>query len=172
MDWKTILERDGPIAWRAAYRILGNADDADDCLQDAALAAVQLAHREPIANWRAMLTRLASARAVDRLRKRYRTRVNEGSEDQIAITDPHEPRDTAQLNELRGQLRLALAHLSQEQAMAFCLCALEGWTYSDAGEQLQMPTSTIGVLVHRAREQLRDLLRNVDPKPEPNWSHQ
>lgn len=172
MDWKTILERDGPIAWRAAYRILGNADDADDCLQDAALAAVQLSHREPVANWRALLTRLASARAVDRLRKLSHSRVNQGPQDQIAaIADPQEPGDTAQLNELRSQLRLALAHLSQEQATAFCLCALEGWTYSDAGEQLRMPTSTIGVLVHRAREQLRDLLRNVDPNPAPNWSH-
>lgn len=173
MDWKTILERDGPTAWRAAYRILGNADDADDCLQDAALAAVQLSQREPIANCRAVLTRLASARAVDRLRKLYRTRLKEGSEDHIAaIADPQEPGDAAQLNELRSQLRLALAHLSQEQATAFCLCALEGWTYSDAGEQLQMPTSTIGVLVHRAREQLRDLLRNLDPKPSAHWSHQ
>ncbi len=33
MDWKTILERDGPTAWRAAYRLLGNAADADDCLR-------------------------------------------------------------------------------------------------------------------------------------------
>src|SRR5207248_1290143 len=107
MDWKLILERDGPIAWRAAYRILGNADDADDCLQDAALAAVQLSHQEPIANCRALLTRMASARAVDRLRKRYQARGNDGAADQIAtVADPHEPGDIAQLNELRCQLRL------------------------------------------------------------------
>lgn len=172
MDWKTILERDGPTAWRAAYRILGNADDADDCLQDAALAAVQLSQREPVANWRALLTRLASSRAVDRLRKVYRNRVNDQAEDQIAaIPDPHEPSEAAQLNELRNQLRVALAHLSQDQVMAFCLCALEGWTYSDAAEQLGMPTNTIGVLVHRAREQLRQLLQRVDPNPVHTWNH-
>ena len=171
MDWKTILERDGPTAWRAAYRLLGNAADADDCLQDAVLTAMQLSRREPIANWRALLTRLTSTRAMDQLRQRYRSRMS--VDDQVpAIADPHDPGDTAQLDELRSQLRIALAHLSQEQATAFCLCALEGCTYTDAGEQLQTPASTIGVLVHRARQRLRELLHNFDPTPTPTRSHQ
>src|SRR4051794_7748276 len=172
MEWQTILERDGPTAWRAAYRLLGNAADADDCLQEAVLAAVQLSRREPIANWRALLTRMTSARAIDQLRQRYRSRIINNTDDRVdTIADPHDPGDTAQLDELRSQLRFALAHLSQEQATAFCLCALEGWTYSDAGEQLQTPASTIGVLVHRARQQLRDLLHDVDPNPAPTRSH-
>jgi RNA polymerase sigma factor (sigma-70 family) len=172
MDWKTILERDGPSAWRAAYRLLGNTADADDCLQDAVLAAVQLSRREPIANWRALLTRLTSARALGHLRQRSRRRtINSVDDPMAAIADPHEPGDTAEQNELRAQLRIALAQLSQEQATAFCLCALEGWTYSDAGEQLQTPASTIGVLVHRARQQLRELLQHVNPHSTPPRSH-
>jgi len=172
MDWKTILERDGPTAWRAAYRLLGNAADAEDCLQDAVLAAMQLSRREPIANWRALLTRLTSTRAMDQLRQRYRSRMNNNVDDQVpAIADPRDPGDTAQLDELRSHLRIALTHLSQEQATAFCLCALEGWTYTDAGEQLQTPASTIGVLVHRARQQLRELLQNFDPTPTLTRSH-
>lgn len=172
MNWKTMLERDGPIAWRAAYRLLGNAADADDCLQDAALAAVRLSRQEPIDNWRALLTRLASARALDRLRQRYRSRIDGGLEGQLAsIADPHQRGDTAQLDELRSRLRMALAQLSPEQATAFCLCALEGWTYADAAVELQAPASTVGVLLHRARQRLRELLQNVDPTPKPTRSH-
>lgn len=172
MDWKTMLERDGPSAWRAAYRLLGNAADADDCLQEAVLGAMRLSRREPIANWRALLTRLTSARAMDQLRQRYRSRVVSGADGQLpAIADPHDPGEAAQLEELRSQLRFALAQLPPEQAAAFCLCALEGWTYADAGAQLQTPASTIGVLVHRARQQLRELLQNVDPTPTPARSH-
>lgn len=172
MDWKNILERDGPTAWRAAFRLLGNASDADDCLQEAVLAAIQLSRREPIANWRALLTRLSSTRAMDQLRQRYRSRINNGAEDQVAaLVDSHDAGDAAQLEELRAQLRIALAQLSQEQATAFCLCALEGWTYTEAGEQLQTPPNTIGVLVHRARQQLRELLQNVDPNPTLTRSH-
>ncbi len=172
MDWKSMLERDGPSAWRAAYRLLGNAADADDCLQEAVLGAVRLSRREPIANWRALLTRLTSARAMDQLRQRYRSRIVSNARDQLpAIADPHGPGDAAQLKELRSQLRIALTQLPPEQAAAFCLCALEGWTYADAGAQLQTPASTIGVLVHRARQQLRELLHHVDPTPTPTRSH-
>ncbi|MDZ4685353.1 MAG: sigma-70 family RNA polymerase sigma factor [Planctomycetaceae bacterium] len=172
MDWKTVLERDGPAAWRAAYRIVGQAADADDCLQEAALAAVQLSRREPVGNWRALLTRLAAARAVDRLRQRYRNRISATLDEQsAAMSDSHEPVASAQLEELQSQLRVALAQLSQDQATAFCLCALEGWTHAEAGEQLQTPSSTIGVLVHRARQRLRELLPSIDPQLTPTRSH-
>lgn len=172
MDWKTVLERDGPVAWRAAYRIVGQAADADDCLQEAALDAVQLSRREPVANWRALLTRLATARAIDRLRQRGRNRISAVYDEQSAMTaDAHEPIANAQLAELRSQLRTALAELSEDQATAFCLCALEGWTHAAAGEQLETPASTIGVLVHRARLRLRELLSSVDPPRTPARSH-
>jgi len=168
MNWKFILERDGPTAWRAAYRLLDNAADADDCLQDAMLAAVQLSRRDPVSNWRALLTRLASARAMDRLRQRYRGRnLQEVVEGQAAsLPATQDPGAAAQLNELRDQLRAALAQLSSDQAAAFCLCALEGWTYAEAGQQLKTPASTVGVLVHRARQELSELLRVVNPNPD------
>ncbi|HUQ71266.1 MAG TPA: RNA polymerase sigma factor [Planctomycetaceae bacterium] len=172
MDWKTILERDGPAAWRAAYRIIGQAADADDCLQEAALAAVQLSRREPVGNWRALLTRLAAARAVDRLRQRSRSRISAAFDEQSAtITDSHEPVSNAQLAELHSQLRFALGQISQDQATAFCLCALEGWTHAEAGQQLDTPSSTIGVLVHRARQRLRELMPSVAPPLTPSRSH-
>lgn len=162
MDWKNILERDGPAAWRAAYRLVGNAADADDCLQEATLAAVQLSRREQIASWRALLIRLASARAIDHLRQRTRSRIS-SADQSPTIADPRDAGDAACLDELQSQLRIALAELSPDQAAAFCLCALEGWTYAEAGEQLKTPASTIGVLLHRARQRLRELLTSLAP---------
>ena len=38
-DWREILSRDGPAAWRTAYRLLGNRADADECFQEACMAA-------------------------------------------------------------------------------------------------------------------------------------
>ena len=38
-DWQEILSQDGPSAWRTAYRLLGNRADADECFQEACLAA-------------------------------------------------------------------------------------------------------------------------------------
>ena len=71
-DWPEIIERDGASVWRTAYRLLGNRADADECFQEAFLAALEVSRREPVRDWGALLRRLAAARALDRLRRRYR----------------------------------------------------------------------------------------------------
>ena len=62
----------GAAVWRTAYRLLGNRADADECFQEAFLAALEVSRREPVRDWGALLRRLAAARALDRLRRRYR----------------------------------------------------------------------------------------------------
>ncbi len=71
-DWQVILSRDGPVAWKAAYRLLGNQADTDDCFQEACLAALEVSRREEVHNWPGLLVRLAIARSIDRLRAKQR----------------------------------------------------------------------------------------------------
>ena len=80
-DWPEILSRDGPAAWRAAYRIVGNRADADECFQEACLAALNVSRRQTVRQWSALLRRLAAARAVDQLRQRQRRRAREQTTD-------------------------------------------------------------------------------------------
>ena len=159
MNWETILSRDGPGAWRVAYRILGNRSDADDCLQEAMLGAVRLAQREPVANWAALLKRLSAARAVDRLRQRFRTNRREFGD--VVLDDfqgpPADPSISLQDKELQSRLRSCLAQISDDQAQAFCLCCLDDWTYKEAAEHLGISVQAVGVLVHRARQKLKQL---------------
>jgi DNA-directed RNA polymerase specialized sigma24 family protein len=68
-DWQDILSRDGGAVWQSAYRYLGNRADADECFQEAFLAAFEFSRRQEVQNWRALLKRLAAVRAVDRLRR-------------------------------------------------------------------------------------------------------
>ena len=62
VDWEHILRQAGPAVWRTACRLLGSRDDADDCVQDAFAAAVQIARQQSVQNWRALLQRLVTAR--------------------------------------------------------------------------------------------------------------
>src|SRR5689334_13187694 len=80
-DWQEILRRDGPAVWQTAYRLLNNPADADECFQEAFLAALEVSRRETVRNWRALLQRLAAVRAVDRLRERCRRRAREQTAD-------------------------------------------------------------------------------------------
>src|SRR3954469_9690311 len=74
IDWDAILAHEGPAVWRTLWRLLGNRADADDCFQETFLAALTFSRAQKVRHWSALLQRLATARAVDRLRARYRMR--------------------------------------------------------------------------------------------------
>ncbi|MGP0064328.1 MAG: RNA polymerase sigma factor [Isosphaeraceae bacterium] len=158
-DWDEILTRDGPAVWRTAYRIVGNRADADECFQEAFLAALEISRRGPVRHWCALLQRLAAARAVDRLRSRIRRGRHESVADWDALGGPAPlPSKAVEDAELSGQLREAIARIPPKQAEAFCLHALEGWSYREIAEHMDATTDSVGVLVHRARMRLRQLL--------------
>src|SRR5271157_4030771 len=91
-DWREILSRGGPAAWRTAYRLLGNRANADECFQEACVAALVVSRRELVHNWRGLLQRLAVARSVDRLRVRKRARYRHPHPDGSRSKMAHHPR--------------------------------------------------------------------------------
>jgi len=158
-DWQEILSRDGKAVWQTAYRLLGNRADADDCFQEAFLAALEISRREDVRHWRALLQRLAAARAVDRLRQRHRQagRQQTADWDNLAGHEPA-PSQTTLDAELSERLRAALGRLPPKQAEVFCLHCLEGWSYQEVASHLTLSIDSVGVLVHRARKRLCQVL--------------
>jgi RNA polymerase sigma-70 factor (ECF subfamily) len=158
-DWAAILSRDGPAVWQTAYRLLGNSADADECFQEACLAALAVSARETVRDWRALLQRLAAVRALNRLRQRYRRAGREGPGDLTALAGGEpSPLQGAEAAELAARLREALTGLPPQQAEAFCLHALDGWSYAEVADQLGVSVDHVGVMLHRARKQLRERL--------------
>ncbi len=163
IDWQGMLERDGPAVWRTAWRILGHRADADECFQETFVAALEYAKDYEVANWRALLLRMATARAIDRLRQRvtrrgHETPLTESHIDHLMTSDPSPPR-RVESAELSAQLRAALAHVPAGQGEVFCLFYLEGWSYPEIADHLAISTDVVGVWLHRTRQRLRELLR-------------
>ena len=145
--------------WRTACRLLGNRDDADDCVQDAFAAAVRISHEQDVQNWRALLQRLVTARAIDRLRRRYRRDERPDTADPAATTDPRpKPDERAEAAELLDDLRRALSSLPGEQAQVFYLHCVEGWSYPEIGEALSLSPGAVGMLLMRGRAALKEQL--------------
>src|SRR5258705_13707248 len=90
-DWAFVLAEYGPAVWRTVYRLLDHHADALDCYQETFLAAWRFAQREPVAEWRPFLVSLATRRATDRLRQRYRDRARPDRSDR-----PDEPSSQAE----------------------------------------------------------------------------
>lgn len=168
IDWNAIVTRDGPVVWKVLWKLLGDASDVEECFQETFLGAVEFSRKETIAFWPAVLTRLATAKAIDRLRVRYRTRQRrevllanaahmswQGGEPFSRADDPAELAVAAELSE---RLREALTELPEKQADIFVLHSIQGWSHRDISDRMQMTENAVRTALHRARQQLREQL--------------
>jgi RNA polymerase sigma-70 factor, ECF subfamily len=159
IDWDELVHREGSAVWRTIYRLVRNRADAEECFQETFVAALELSNRQPVRNWPALLQCLATSRAVDRVRKHLRrTRKEEVTNLARAETSEAGPSQRAEAAEQATRLRWALAQIPARQAEIFCLHELGGWKYEAIGERFAMTVSAVGVLLHRTRKKLQDLL--------------
>lgn len=159
-DWHEIISIHEAMLWRTVYRVLNHRDDALDCCQEALLDAYKYALNHEVDDWGALLTSLATRRAIDRLRKRVRARqilvsLNDAPE---PATDADCPVQRAQASELMDRLRNVLAELPDKQAEVFWLGCVEGLSHEQIGLQLTISPNESRVLLHRARLQLASTL--------------
>jgi RNA polymerase sigma-70 factor (ECF subfamily) len=161
-DWSQIVKQHGPIVWRTANRLLDNEADAADCFQNTFVAALEFERKQRVRNWPGLLQQLATARALDRLRARYRESERQSSLPDAPIKDDCavEPSATAEARELAERLRRALTTLQRRQAEVFCLACLDGLSYEQIADQMGVTVNNVGVLLTRARSGLRERLHN------------
>jgi len=159
-DWQVIIKKHGPIVWQTAYRLLCNQADAADCFQETFLGAVEISRRKSIRNMRALLVRLATTRAIDQLRRRFRQshhNTEQAEFAQVSCSDP-DPVQRSQVQELVEKLLEAVSRLPSQEAKAFCLRYLSDMSYRQIANELDVNTNAAGVLLHRAKSKLREAL--------------
>jgi RNA polymerase sigma-70 factor, ECF subfamily len=167
-NWDSLVARDGPLVWRTLWRLLADRGDVEECFQETFVAALKLSRRESIESWPGTLCSIATARAMDRLRTRYRQAgVRPGAANGAnshatrlaeAASSEASPEQHAVATELSERLREAMAQLPQRQAEVFYLNALCGWSHREISERMQMTENAVGVTIFRARQRLRELL--------------
>ncbi len=157
IDWQTIIEKNGPAVWQTAFRLLGNRSDAADCFQETFVCALEFSRRQRIRNFSALLMRLATTRAIDLLRKRFRRSDNSTAfADWVAVSSKNPgPVQMAQQQELIDRLRESLVQLPEAEAQVFCMRYLNDMSYRQIAKELGIKTNAAGVLLHRARAKLR-----------------
>jgi len=162
-DFNAIVEAHSDAVWRTAYRLLNNYEDALDCYQEAFLTAKRLSCNQEVRHWRTMLQRIAMRKALDMLRRRYRGEKALGN---LARSSPgcsalDSPDARCQGEELRDQVRRALATLPAQQAEAFWLRHIEQLTPNEVAELMDIESGHARVLVHRAAVRLRTLAHRI-----------
>jgi RNA polymerase sigma-70 factor (ECF subfamily) len=159
-DWEAVVGQHVEIVRRTVYRLVGNEADAWDCVQETFLEAVRIDRREPVRDWPALLRHLATARALDLLRRRsrQRARCGAGADPALAISREPGPANHAEARELADRLRAAVGRLPRRQAEVFCLTCFEQMTSEAVAGQLGIRPTAARMLLSRARRRLRRLL--------------
>jgi RNA polymerase sigma-70 factor (ECF subfamily) len=152
--------------FRAAYRITGNAQDAEDVLQTVFL---RLARREPgtlpVDNLSSYLYRAAINAAFDLFRSRRDTESVALEEAQGSLPAPVDgaPDRIQEAQELRAWLRRALTRLRPRAAEAFTLRYLEGYENQGSAGDLLGSGLRYGVQIPYTRPDPGRTIWRTDP---------
>ena len=134
------------LVFRTAYRITGNAADAEDVSQTVFLRLFRREH-DALENEESYLRRAAINAALDVIRSRQSDRT-------VELADLPEPAHDDP-RELRQALGKALAQLKPRPAEIFTLRFLEGFSNPQIARMLGISQVLVAVIVYRARQQLR-----------------
>jgi len=159
--------------YHTAYRLLGNADDAMDVVQESFLNAYQsLRQFKGDARFFTWLYRIAvnSAISLRRRSSRVGTRRALASTERSGggIADPPDeshgskPGSALERAEEAARLQTALDSLTPEHRTVLVLKEIEGRKYEMIAEVLGVPIGTVRSRLHRARLELRDRLQGTD----------
>lgn len=159
--FEEMYNRHAAKLYNLAHRMLGNAADAEDAVQDTFL----LAHRRldsfrgeaALGTW---LYRLAVNQCLDRLRSRAgREAQATDSLDKPAST--WQPAGRADSPVERMDLKRAIARLPEGSRSVFVLHDVEGLEHREIGKLLGISEGTSKSQLHKARLRLREMLKGV-----------
>ena len=147
-DFERIFQEHHRLVYRAAYRITGNAEDAEDVLQTLFL---RLLRRErPLdlqENPKGYLHRAAVNIALDVIKLRKR---NVPPDESIAMDQR-----TSEATETQQLLLTALAGLSPKLAEMFVLKYVEGYDNREIAKLVGTSRGAVAVMLFRARARLK-----------------
>jgi RNA polymerase sigma-70 factor (ECF subfamily) len=151
------------LVFRAAYRITGNASDAEDVLQTVFLRLVRRdPQAEAVENVASYLHRAAVNSALDLMRSRQSARSIplDDVAPQLTENPSLRPDRAASSSELRQWLRKTVARLSPMAAEIFSLRFFEGKDNGEIAQILGTTTGTVAVTLSRARDRIEKEFRS------------
>jgi RNA polymerase sigma factor (sigma-70 family) len=149
--FEVLVRRHGPMVYRVCWRVLQQAEDAEDAFQATFLVLARnlaaVRDRDSLASWLHGVARRVAlkARSLGATRRRHEARAPVPS----AV-----PADDLTWKELRAALDAELARLPEKWRLPLVLCYLEGRTQDEAAAELGYSGNTLRRRLEDARAAL------------------
>ncbi|MFN8357055.1 MAG: sigma-70 family RNA polymerase sigma factor [Spirosomataceae bacterium] len=147
--------------------IVQETNEAEDLTQEVFIEVYESVHQfrgdAKLSTW---VYRIATQKAVESLRKRKTQKRFAflsslfGKEDQYQVSDFVHPGVALENQERAKILFKHIGQLADNQKVAFTLCHVEGLSYQEIAEVMQVSLSAVESLIHRAKQNLRKSLKS------------
>jgi RNA polymerase sigma factor (sigma-70 family) len=164
-SWDEVVRTHSPRVYRLAYRLTGNAHDAEDLTQDVFVRVFRSLSSYTPGTFEGWLHRITTNLFLDMVRRRARIRFEPLSDDAPDRLAGREPTPAQAYDETHwdDDVQRALDALAPEFRAAVVLCDIEGLSYEEIADVLDIKLGTVRSRIHRGRTQLRTALVHRAP---------
>jgi RNA polymerase sigma-70 factor, ECF subfamily len=171
--YRELLARYQRPVYSLILRMVQNREEAEDLAQDAFLKAFHALDRyNPQYRFSSWMFKIAHNVTVDHLRKRKGDFISlsagapdsraHGGPGEVDLRAPGEsPQEFAENRALGRAIDGALAQLRPEFREAILLRHVQGHSYEEVAEIMDLPLGTVKTFLHRGRSELRTLLEEA-----------
>ncbi|GAB3698635.1 RNA polymerase sigma factor SigE [Mariniluteicoccus flavus] len=163
--WEEVVRDHSARVYRLAYRLCGDPHDAEDLTQEVFIRVFRSLHRFQPGTFEGWLHRITTNLFLDQARRRQKIRFDgfaDQAEERLESRDAP-PAELMADVDLDHDVEAALSALSPEFRACVVLCDIEGLTYEEIAEVLDVKIGTVRSRIHRGRAQLRDALAHRRP---------
>lgn len=164
--WEEIVEQHSARVYRLAYRLTGNVHDAEDLTQDVFVRVFRSLHSYSPGTFEGWLHRITTNVFLDRMRRKQRIRFDALSDEATARLAGRAPgpEQVYAATHLDDDVQRALDGLAPAFRAAVVLCDIEGLSYEEIADVLDIKLGTVRSRIHRGRAQLREALAHRAPR--------
>ncbi|WP_308222357.1 RNA polymerase sigma factor SigE [Frankia sp. AgB32] len=166
-SWEDVVREHGNRVYRLAYRLTGNAHDAEDLTQDVFVRVFRsLADYTP-GTFEGWLHRITTNLFLDRVRRQQKIRFDALPEDTERLAGREaSPEAVYAEAHLDADVEAALAALPPDFRAAVVLCDIEQLSYEEIAQTLGVKLGTVRSRISRGRAMLRAALADRAPRGE------
>lgn len=168
--FEELVRKHEKYVYNIAYRMTGNLEEAKDLAQEAFVRAYKAFGRfQPGTSFERWLYRIVANLYIDTVRKKGRhreeslnapVRTENGELERIVSDSTSSPDNLLEMTAFSGEVQRALDSITPEYRLAVILCDVQGFSYEEIAQILQVSIGTVRSRIHRGRHQLRERLKD------------
>jgi RNA polymerase sigma factor (sigma-70 family) len=149
--------------FRFALKFLGNEEEAKDVVQEVLIRVWNGREQmDQVQNWEAWCMRITRNLSLDRIRSITRKQTQPIEESFNVHNEGLTPHESAEVHESMQRITQFISSLPEKQRQVIHLRDVEGYTYNEICEILELDMNQVKVNLFRARNAVREKLMKIN----------